>query len=120
MDDKDKRAIALWRLGVLGPLVSARLEHGDREEHLRELAERAHQMPNGRVVSLSARTIENWYYAYKQRGFEALSPATRADGGQSRAISASVAELIVRAKREKPRRSIRRIIRMLERAKKVK
>jgi hypothetical protein len=29
MDDKAKRAIALWRLGVLGALVSARLEHGE-------------------------------------------------------------------------------------------
>lgn len=28
MDDDAKRAIALFRLGVLGPLVSARLEHG--------------------------------------------------------------------------------------------
>lgn len=119
MDDKDRRAIALWRLGVLGPLVSARLEHGDRQEHLRESAARAHQMPDGRIVRLSARTVETWYYAHKQGGFEALYPATRADRGKSRAISPSVAELIVRAKREKPRRSIRRIIRMLVRAKKV-
>jgi transposase InsO family protein len=119
MDDKDRRAIALWRLGVLGPLVSARLEHGDRQEHLREIAGRAHQMPDGRVVRLSARTIESWYYLHKRGGFEALHPATRADCGQSRAIAPSVAELIVRVKREKPRRSIKRIIRMLERAKKV-
>jgi putative transposase len=119
MDDKDKRALALWRLGVLGPLVSARLEHGDRQEHLREIAGRAHQMPDGRVVRLSARTIEAWYYAHRQGGFEALYPSTRADRGHSRAISPSVAELIVRAKQEKPRRSIRRIIGMLVRAKKV-
>jgi transposase InsO family protein len=116
MDDKTKRAIALWKLGVLGPLVSARLEHGDRHQLFKETAARAHEMPGGRIIRLSARTIESWYYAFKRGGFDALYPGVRADCGQSRAIGPDLAELIVRAKREKPRRSIRRIIRMLERA----
>lgn len=120
MDDKTKRDLALWRLGVLGPLVSARLEHGDRQAHFDEIAGRVHQMPDGRVIQLSPRTIESWYYAYKRDGFEALHPSTRSDRGHSRAIAAAMAELILRAKREKPRRSIRRIIRMLERAGKAK
>jgi putative transposase len=120
MDDKAKRALALWRLGVLGALVSARLEHGDRQQLFQEIAARVHQMPDGKVVELSPRTIESWYYAHKRGGFEALYPGTRSDCGQSRAIAPDVAELILRAKREKPRRSIRRIIRMLERASKVK
>jgi putative transposase len=120
MDDKAKHAIALFRFGVLGPLVSARLLHGDRQAHFATIAARVHQMPDGSVVELSPRTIESWYYAYKCGGFEALSPSTRSDCGQSRAIAPDVAELIVRAKREKPRRSIHRIIRMLERAGKVK
>jgi putative transposase len=120
MDDKTKREIALWRLGVLGPLVSARLEHGDRQQLFQEIAARTHQMPDGKVVELSARTIESWYYAHKHGGFEALYPGTRSDCGQSRAIVPEVAELILRVKREKPRRSIKRIIRMLERARKVK
>jgi putative transposase len=120
MDDKTKRAIALWRLGVLGALVSARLEHGDRVKLFEEIAARVHQMPDGKLVELSPRTVESWYYAHKQGGFEGLYPSTRSDAGQSRAIAPDVAELILRAKREKPRRSIRRIIRMLERARKVK
>jgi putative transposase len=120
MDDKDKHAIALFRFGVLGPLVSARLEHGDRQAHFATIAARVQQMPDGSAVELSPRTIESWYYAYKHGGFEALMPSTRSDCGQSRAIAADVAELILRAKREKPRRSIHRIIRMLERAGKVK
>jgi hypothetical protein len=120
MDDKTKRDIALWRLGVLGPLVSARLEHGDRRQHFEEIAARVHQRPDGTTVELSSRTIESWYYAHKRGGFEALYPDTRSDCGQSRAIEPDTAELILRVKREKPRRSIRRIIRMLERAGKAK
>jgi putative transposase len=117
MDDEARRAIGLFRFGVLGPLVSAQLEHGDRAAYFAEAASRRHVMPpDGRIVQLSPRTIESWYYRYKHGGFEALLPDERADKGTSRAIRAEVADLIVRAKREKPRRSVRRIIRMLERA----
>ena len=116
MDSDDRREIALWRVAVLGPLVSARLEHGERCALFAAAATRTHQRPDGCWVQLSARTIETWYYAYRQGGLQALMPKRRRDRGASRAIAPPVAELIVRAKKEKPRRSIRRIIRMLERA----
>ena len=116
MKHDDKQAIALWRLGVLGPLTSARLEHGDRRRFFSEAAARMHERPDGTRVEISARTIEAWYYAWRQGGFRALFPDDREDRGKSRAIPAELAEHILRAKRERPRRSIRRIIRMLERA----
>jgi transposase InsO family protein len=116
MKHDDKQAIALWRLGVLGPLTSARLEHGDRRRYFAEAAARMQQRPDGTRVELSARTIEAWYYAWCQGGFRALFPEDREDRGKSRAIGAELAEHVLRAKRERPRRSIRRIIRMLERA----
>jgi putative transposase len=116
MDDDTKRALALWRVGVLGPLVSARLEHGDRVALFRAAAAREHQLPDGRRVTLSARTIETWFHRYQHGGFAALVPKSRRDQDQSRAIGPAVADLILRARREKPRRSIRRIIRLLERA----
>jgi transposase InsO family protein len=116
MRHDDKQAIALWRLGVLGPLTSARLEHGDRSRFIEEAASRVHERPDGTRVKLSARTIESWYDAWRHGGFRALFPQDREDCGKSRAISPEVAEHILRVKRERPRRSIRRIIRMLERA----
>jgi hypothetical protein len=79
-----------------------------------QAAARTHQLPDGRYVRLSWRTIETWYYAHKRGGFDALMPERRSDRGRSRALSPELAELILRAKREKPRRSVRRIIRMLE------
>ncbi len=115
MNDKSLE-LALWKLSVLGPLISARLEHGDRRAWFAEAAERIHQRPDGRLVRLSARTIESWHYAYQRGGLAALSRQTRRDRGQTRAMEPTVADLVIRARREKPRRSIRRIIRMLERA----
>ena len=58
MDDEIKRVIARWRLAVLGPLISARLEHGDRVEWFRAAAGRTHAHPDGHLVKLSARTVE--------------------------------------------------------------
>ena len=120
MDETDRKRMALWRLSVLGPLISARLEHGDRRQLFVEAAARMHQQPDGRLVKLSARTVEAWYYAYLKGGFEALYPQARSDRGKSRALAPEVAERILCCKREKPRRSVRRIIRMLERAKVVR
>jgi hypothetical protein len=99
VDDDDRQRIALWRFGVLGPLVSARLEHGDRRAWFRAAAERVHEQPSGRLVQLSARTIEGWYLAYRRGGLAALRPETRSDAGDSRAIRTEVAELLVREKR---------------------
>src|SRR4051794_40250493 len=101
MDETDRKKIAMWRLSVLGPLISARLVHGDRRQLFAEAAARVHQQPDGRLVELSARTVEAWYYAYRQGGFEALSPQARSDRGKSRALPQKVAERIVACKREK-------------------
>jgi transposase InsO family protein len=119
MDKDKKRDIALWRLSVLGPLISARLDHGDRRDYFQQAAARTHEWLDGSLVEIAARTIESWYYDYKRGGLEALEPQTRKDRGQTRSISTEVAELIIRLKRERPRRSVRRIIRILERARKI-
>jgi len=65
MDDEAKRAIALFRVGVLGPLVSARLERGDRTAYFLEAASRRHVMPA--AASCSCR---------RARSRPGISPAT--------------------------------------------
>ncbi len=116
MDDDERQRIALWRLGVLGPLMSARLEHGDVSAYVRQAAERLHRRPDGLEVRLSESTIEAWHYAYQHHGLAALMPKGRSDRGETRAIRPEVADLLLRAKAEKPRRSLRRLIKMLVRA----
>jgi transposase InsO family protein len=119
MNEDRRHEIALWRFGVLGPLVSAELSHGDLRSLCKEAAQRCYRRPDGRTVRLSWRTIEDWHYCYQKGGFEALKPAPRADTGSSRAIPEELAELILALKQEKPRRSVRRIVKMLQRDGKV-
>lgn len=113
MEEDRKTRWALWRFGVLGPLVSARLEHGDRQAYLRDAASRLHINPDGVLVQISIRTLEAWYYAWRKGGLEALKRDPRADRGRTH-IRPELQDRLEALKREKPRRSIRRLIRMLE------
>lgn len=115
MNEEQRTEVALWRLGVLGPLVSAELAHGDVRLLCEEASERSYRRPDGRHVALQPRTIAAWHYAYRQGGLEGLKPRGREDAGRSRAIAPELAERLLALKREEPRRSVRRLIRMLER-----
>jgi len=114
MEHDPRTAWALWRYGILGPLVSARLEHGDRRALFREAASRIHLDPDGRSVRMSPRTVEAWYYAWKLGGLDALKDEPRSDKGTSK-IPPELQERLILLKRENPRRSARRLIRILER-----
>lgn len=114
MKEVDPRA--LFRLSVLGPLVSReRLERGELKQIVNELAQHEYAMPGTGRRQLSAKTLESWFYAWRRDGLAGLTPKTRADRGRSK-LAPTVQEAILRAKRENPRRSIRQIRRLLEAA----
>lgn len=117
MDPNKRRDIAQWRMSILGPLVSARLEHGDLRELLEAAASHTYETPTGRRVRLQWRTLEGWYYAYKREGLAALEPRPRRDAGVCRAIAPETAAYLVRLREEEPRRSARVLIRAARRAK---
>lgn len=107
---------ALFRLSVLGPLVSReRLARGELQQIIRELARREYAIPGSHRRLIGEKTIEAWYYAWRKHGIEGLLPKPRADRGVSK-ISAKVQEAIIAAKRDNPRRSIRQLRQLLESA----
>ena len=105
--------VALFRLSVLGPLISPeQLQRGELQTIIRQLAQREYAIPESDRRMLGEKTIQAWYYAWRKGGIEALVPKVRADRGSSK-ISATVQEAILAAKRESPRRSINQIERLL-------
>ncbi len=59
---KEIHPMALFRLSVLGPLVSREaLAHGELKSTLRELASKPHHIPNSTRCYLFEKTIEAWY-----------------------------------------------------------
>jgi len=66
---------ALFRLSVLGPLVSReKLERGELQRTLRELALREYRIPGSRRTYLGEKTIEAWFYAWRRDGIAGLTP----------------------------------------------
>lgn len=107
---------ALFRLSVLGPLASReRLERGELQQLIRELAGREYAIPGTRRRHLGEKTIQAWYYAWRAQGIDGLTPMPRIDRGQSK-LAAATQAVILAAKRDNPRRSIRQIRQLLEAA----
>jgi len=108
--------VALFRLSVLGPLVSRdSLQRGELQRILRELASREYAIPGSRRRLIGEKTIEAWYYAWRRGGIEGLVPKPRKDRGVSK-LPQAVQEAILAAKQDNPRRSIRQLQHLLERA----
>lgn len=111
---KDLHPLALFRLSVLGPLVSrARLARGELKAIIRELAARDYDIPGTGRCRIGEKTIEAWFYTWRRFGVEALAPKPRSDRGQSQ-LDPELQAAIIQAKRENPRRSINQIRRLLE------
>ena len=110
---KEINTVALFRLSVLGALVSPeQLGRGELQKGIRELAQREYAIPNSGRRMLGEKTIQAWYYAWRKGGIDALVPKVRADRGQSK-MPVAVQEAILAAKRENPRRSINQIERLM-------
>ena len=106
--------MALFRLSVLGPLVSRNhLERGDLKRLIREIANREHDIPGASRQHIAEKTIEAWYYTYCREGVDGLVPKTRSDQGKSK-LSHAVQEAILGAKRENPRRSLDSLVLLIE------
>ena len=104
MDSRAEK-IALFRYGLVAPLVLEMLPHGELTRRAEEIAARKYEMPYSERSSDSVDTLLDWVLRYRRGGVPALAPKSRCDRGQSRAVSPQLAELIERLKRENPHRT---------------
>lgn len=111
---KEVDPVALFRLALLGPLVSrTQLARGELQAMLRELASKEYDIPGSRRRQVAEKTLQIWFYRYRREGLAGLAPKQRSDHGQSK-ISAAVQERLLAAKRESPRRSLHMLQQLLE------
>lgn len=61
----------------------------------------------------SARTLEEWYYAYRSAGFEALAGQPRSDSGKSRALDPQLAQRIAELRKTQPQLTVTAILERL-------
>ena len=112
MDAKAEK-IALFRYGLIAPLVLEALPRGELTRRAEEIAARQYEIPGSQRTSISVDTLLDWALRYRNGGFEALAPQPRLDRGKSRTITPQLADLIERLKRENPHRTGTTLLREL-------
>ena len=112
MDEKAEK-IALFRYGLIAPLVLETLPRGELTRRAQQLAARLYDFPHSTRRQVSVDTLLDWTLRYRRNGFEALSPKPRQDRGQARAVASDTAALIERLKRENPHRTGAALLREL-------
>lgn len=84
MNEKEREQIALFRYGLIAPLLNGQV---DPKAYFEELEGKVHQMPYYGERKIAVKTIKEWLLNYRRHGFEALKPKKRADRGNSRRLS---------------------------------
>ncbi len=104
MDNKYREEIALFRYGIIAPLITAsETTPKQRGEFFRQASEKTYTMPDGRTVKPSADSIYRYYRAYQSGGFDALKPEGRSDLGVSRKLDKDTISQIEYLHKEYPR-----------------
>lgn len=113
MTQKEKERIAVFRFGVIFPLLNEmHRQWGDQKRILDELTEKPWDIPSSERTQLSRAAILSWVKRYKDRGerIEALFPLDRSDCGRQRSFSDEVAAELLRLREEFPRYTVEKLV----------
>lgn len=99
MQEKDRENIALFRYGLIVPLLNGQVE--SKKDYLSEICSRVHQVPYYGPKEYAPKTVEEWLRLYKKEGFDVLKPKSRSDKGRSRSIPLGLQETILMRRQEK-------------------
>jgi len=115
-DDEHAHLLALFRYGVLAPLVERETyAPGERSRLLAEIVQRTHYLPGTGPIHLSQRTIYAWLALWRAGGIEALRPRRRKDRGTCRVLPAEVLDRAIALRTEQKKRKTRTILDILVR-----
>ena len=113
--DDPATEIALFRYGLIAPLIHLPPASGKLEGALRQVAATAVVMPNSRRTTVSLASVRRWLKAYQRGGFAALLPKARSDIGQPRAFDKAVLARAVELRLAQPDRTTPMIAEHLKR-----
>lgn len=99
MQEKDRENIALFRYGLIAPLLNGQV--ASRKDYLAEICSRVHQVPYWGPKEYTPKAVEEWLRFYRKEGFDGLKPKQRSDKGQSRRIPWELQEKILTLRQER-------------------
>jgi putative transposase len=101
-------SLAVWRYGVISPLLHLHPDQKLKGQILQDMARRTYVRENGQRVRLSPETIRKWLARYRQGGLPALADKPRKDKGKH-AIPKKIIDTMHTLRQEYPRWTMTRI-----------
>ena len=101
MTEKERNDIALFRYGILAPLITGTWDgESSNSGFFRHASTKTYITPDGIETTVAHGTMERWFYDYKRLGFDGLLPKSRSDMGKSRKLDEDIKEQIRYLKEE--------------------
>ena len=101
-DVESRRETGLFRYALIRDAADPGLSKRERGRLVRQVADREHVGPDGRLVRVARGTLDEWIRAYRHGGFEALVPRPRVVPLRT---PPGILELAFALKRERPERT---------------
>ncbi|MEI6703533.1 MAG: DDE-type integrase/transposase/recombinase [Deltaproteobacteria bacterium] len=109
MTEEMQKQVAVFRFGIIHDLTGGtRLEHGEREELLREKCDRKWVIPGSARSRISRGTILRWVKLYSESGnkLESLYPKQRDDRGAVRVLDDDTCQALLTLRRQMPKLTV--------------
>lgn len=103
MEDSEKYQMAMFRFGLIAPVINGTYTAPSRLAYYRSCVENGLTRPDGTKASYAAGTLRHWEWLYRKDGFDALVDKGRADKGRSRKLAAEAIDAILALKAEFPK-----------------
>lgn len=78
--------IALFKYSIIAPLVSGSINFNTKKDFFDSVGNKSYIYVDGSTITLSSSTVERWYYAYINNGFDALKTKSRSNFGKTRKL----------------------------------
>ena len=114
-DEEKRTQIALFRYGLIAPLLHRPLERGEIVAHLKAIAAQTHQIPYSKRSTVNADSVWRYLARFRKGGFEGLKPQPREDAGRPRRIPEEIVQRAIALREEQPTRSANTIVEILRR-----
>jgi hypothetical protein len=105
--------LAIWRFGVISPLLHRDPEGFPLFRAIENLAGKPFVLPNGRQKSFSADTLRHWLYLFRQSGLKGLAGKVRKDKGRT-LLPEPLRDAIIQSRLDHPAWTVKRILKNLQ------
>ena len=103
MTDKTRQEIALFRYGLILPVINNDYNDATKEDYYRRISSEVKKDYAGNETYIAPGTLKSWYLDYRKDGFDGLVPKARYDRGFSRKLNEEMEARIIELKRTFPR-----------------